>query len=574
VNGGGVANAEAFGAIHVSLVGSGGAPVAVPPSARLVVRDAAGTNVLDVHASGEPPALDASLPVGRWTLAYAGAGGRTGTSGAVVDVVAGGHAEASLAVTEPAALAVACVDGAGAPTPCKVTFESLDGPPPDFGPAHVAGPARNQATTADGRVDVALAIGRYRVTASRGPEYALAQSEVTLAPGENPALRLSPRRVVDTAGYLACDFHQHTMLGTDSPVATHDRVIANAAEGVEVAVASEHNLVVDFEPIVKELHLEGALVSISGDELTSDASANPWGHANAWPVTLDAADPRGGAPPVRDRTPREVFEELRRGACPGCVLQVNHPRSGRNGYFDRTGFDRATGAGVAPAYDASFDAVEVWNGRNVDARDQVLLDYFALLRTHHPVTPTADTDTHGIVGEEAGYPRTYVRVADDEHLEGWSPARTEEVARGVRVLRDVVLTNGPMLRVSANGAPVGGVARGPAVTVKVHVETAPWVVVDELHVVRVATTPALAAASLSARITETVLPSGAIGADATFTLRAAADDAFVVIASGSAGMAPIVPGAVTETRPWAMSGAIWIDADGDGKALGREKGTP
>ena len=47
-------------------------------------------------------------------------------------------------------------------------------PTPDFGPAHAAGPARNQATTVDGIVDVALAPGAYRVTASRGPEYALA----------------------------------------------------------------------------------------------------------------------------------------------------------------------------------------------------------------------------------------------------------------------------------------------------------------------------------------------------------------------------------------------------------------
>jgi hypothetical protein len=37
-------------------------------------------------------------------------------------------------------------------------------------------------------------------------------------------------------------------------------------------------------------------------------------------------------------------------------------------------------------------------------------------------------------------------------------------------------------------------------------------------------------------------------------------------------MTPVLaagPGGNAEITPWAMTGAIWIDADGDGKALGR-----
>jgi hypothetical protein len=69
-------------------------------------------------------------------------------------------------------------------------------------------------------------------------------------------------------------------------------------------------------------------------------------------------------------------------------------------------------------------------------------------------------------------------------------------------------------------------------------------------------------------VAETPLPSGAFAADTVFSLRVTADDAIVVEASGSAPMAPVVPGGA-ETRPWAMTGAVWIDADGDGQALGR-----
>jgi hypothetical protein len=574
---------QPVGAVEIRLVpadapgegdAGGGASTGldVPPDARVSVQTAAVGEVLTIHAAGTPPRLEALLPPGRYTLAYAGGGGRAGRTPVDIDVVAEGEAHADLAVAQPSGARVACVDGAGAAMPCKVTFERTDGgPPPDFGPAHAAGPARNQATTFDGIVEVALAWGAYRVTASRGPEYTLAQSDVTLAPGQTTDLRLSPRKVVDTSGYLACDFHQHTMLGADAPVGKRDRVVSNVAEGVEVAVASEHNVVADLEPIVRELHLERALVSIPGDELTSDASRHPWGHANAWPLPVDASDPRGGAPAVRDRTPREVFEELRRAVPGDFVIQVNHPRSGQNGYFDQLGFDRATGAGTDPGYDPRFDALEVWNGRNVDARAKVLGDFFALLRTGHAVTATADTDTHGIVGQEAGYPRTYVRVTDDGPLDPWTPARTADVVRGVKGLRDVVLTNGPMLRVTAGAAPIGGIVRGASTVVKVHVESAPWVVVDELRVLR-ASSPDAADAALRQRITEKPNAAGALAADASFTLRFPADDAFVVVASGTRPMSPVLgaaAGADAEITPWAMSGAIWVDADRDGKALER-----
>jgi hypothetical protein len=550
---------------------AGPGPVTVPPDARLSVKDASGSEVMTIHAAGDPPALAAELPPGHWLLAYDGGGGRASAAPVAVDVTAGAESRAALSVSRPAGARVRCLDGAGETMPCKLTFERIDGArPPDFGPAYAAGPARNQATTADGTVDVPLAAGSYRVTASRGVAYALAQAELRLEPGDVKSLDLSPRRVLDTAGYLGCDFHQHTMLGADAPVAMRDRVISNAAEGVDVAVASEHNVVADLEPIVRELHLERDLVSIPGDELTSDASRHPWGHANAYPLPRDPAQARGGAPAVRDRTAREVFDAVRASTAGNVVIQVNHPRAGRNGYFDQLGFDPARGEGTAPGYDARFDALEVWNGRNVDARAKVLGDFFALLRTRHPVTATADTDTHGIVGQEAGYPRTFVRVHDDGPRSDWGPPRTDDVVRGVKTLRDVVLTNGPMLRVSADGIPVGGIVRGRLVHVKVHVESAPWVVVDTLRVVRASDPDAKDDADVK-HLVETPNDRGAIGADATFVVRAKADDAIVVVASGSKTMTPVLGEGTdpAETTPWAMTGAIWIDADGDGKALGR-----
>jgi hypothetical protein len=355
------------------------------------------------------------------------------------------------------------------------------------------------------------------------------------------------------------------MLGADAPVGTRDRVIANAAEAVEIAVASEHNVIADFAPIVKDLHLERDLVQIAGDEITTDANKKPWGHANVFPLPYEPDKPRGGAPDTRDRSAREIFAEVRaRKLDPAPIFQVNHPRTKITGYFDQLGFDPKTGVGTDPGYDPDFDALEVWNGRNVDPREKVLEDFYAMLRNGHPVTATADTDTHGIVGQEAGYPRTYVRVDDDAHLASWDVARSRDLVRGVRERRDVVLTNGPFLRVTANGAPIGGLARGADVTLKVHAESAPWVKIDSWRVVS-AKKGEIARGALAPK----PLSAGAVGADVAPRVHVDGDDALVVIVSGATPMTPVLGGDPKEIQPWAMTGAIWIDADGDGQALGR-----
>jgi hypothetical protein len=490
-------------------------------------------------------------------------------------VKADGEATLTLAGPAPGTLGVKCVGADDAAMPCKVTLEGISPTEnPDFGPAHAAGPARNQSTTPDGVTRVELIAGKYRVTASRGPEYALATKDVEVESGAGAQATLKLLRVVDTRGYLACDFHQHTMLGTDAPTSTRDRVISNAAEGVEVALASEHNVIADLEPLVKALGLGREMVSVSGDELTTDASRHPWGHANAWPLPYDPNKPRGGAPIVRDRTAQQLVDELRRAGA-DFVLQVNHPRApGNTGYFNQLAFDREKGVGTGAGYDASFDALEVWNGRNVGPRSQVIDDFRALLKTGHPVTATADTDTHGVVGQEAGYPRTYVRVTDDEHLDAWDAARTSDVVRGVKVLRDVVLTNGPMLRVTVNGAPIGGVARakkelGREVAVKVHVEAAPWVEVDTVRLVR-ASEGDLEKGEDTKAVKMAPTKGGAMAADVVLHAKVKGDDAVFVVASGSKPMTPVLAGDEKEIAPWAMTGAIWVDADGDGKALGRE----
>src|SRR5690606_14865800 len=142
----------------------------------------------------------------------------------------------------------------------------------------------------------------------------------------------------------------------------------------------------------------------------------------------------------------------------------------------------------------------------------------------------------------------------DVALDAWDADRTRALVEGIRDRRDVVLTNGPFLRVTANGAPIGGVARGGTVEVKLTVTTPPWIVVDEAEV-RLAS--GARAGSSSVALTPKKNAQGALVAHATFSLRVKADDALVVIVSGKKPMRPVLSGDDAEISPWAMSGPIW-----------------
>jgi hypothetical protein len=550
----------ATGVVRIELNDSG--RVAPTPDATIEI-SVGGKPIMEMRpdASG---ALLGELPPGKYDLRYTGGGGRGGRGAKSVEIAAGKQETVLLDVTAPARLHAQCKERPdpkqnAAAVPCKATFEGLGVPNPDFGPGHAAGPAKNQVTTKDGDVDVPLAPGKYRVTLSRGPEYALSQFEVDVRPGTpveacDVGERCLLKRVVDTKGWLSCDFHQHTMLGVDAPTNTRDRVIGNVAEGVEIAVASEHNIVADLQPIVRELGLESRVVEISGDELTTDTSHRPWGHANVFPLS-------GTAPNVRDRDVKDLFAELR-AQNPGSVFMINHPRSGSNGYFDLLDFDRTTGSSADARWESKFDAVELWNGRNIAGRGAVLEDVMSLVRNGHPTTITGTTDTHGMVGQEAGYPRTYVKAKDDA-LEAWDAARTTELTKAIRESREVVVTNGPFIRVKRANIGAVNAARG-SITLDVSVTSAPWTAVTKLKLVRVAKNE-----PVEKEVTMHATPSGAMEATASFTLKVDKDDAVFIIASGEKPLSPVLPGDAAEIRPWAITGAIWLDADGDGRALGR-----
>ncbi|MBK9031121.1 MAG: PHP domain-containing protein [Myxococcales bacterium] len=229
--------------------------------------------------------------------------------------------------------------------------------------------------------------GTYKVYASRGTEWSM--TSAPFAGTASGSVTLHLQHVIDTAGYLAAEFHVHQVGSPDSPVGSDERVRSALSAGVELFAVTDHDVVSDLQPYVENLAADDLLRVVPGIEVTPFA----YGHFNAYPMTPlpnangGAIDWGRGSGAGFAMTPGEIFSAARaRGAR---VVEVNHPRgTGALGtfqqYFDRANlkYDYTTrtvdgdfnGASVPNSWlrlpdqslwNDGFNALEIWNGFSV-----------------------------------------------------------------------------------------------------------------------------------------------------------------------------------------------------------------
>ena len=417
---------------------------------------------------------------------------------------------------------------------------------------------------------VALAPGRYRVLASRGPEYTVTETTLDVSAGQEISLELEvPRRAIETPGWIGADLHVHSAESFDSSFPLRDQVRAFAAFGGEVLVGTEHDRVFDPGPTVEALGLGGRLASIVGVEATSayPGGDSPFtvGHLNALPVPYEPTTFRGGAPDTEGRRLRDIIDDLR--ALPSSTLvQLNHPRDKfqvgveEGSYFTHLAvvgeaydptlplqdepnlalIERGDASGTR---DLDYDAVELLNGGSMDRYRITRADWFSLLLQGVVHTGTANSDTHR-AGRLAAMPRNYVPVADDD------PAMFEqrgfiEAIRGGRSYG----STGPVLDVSLGGVGIGGSFAGSEADLVVGVAAAPWVTPNELRV--------FVNGELEDR------RKIQAGQELTIPLRFPRDSFVTVEVEGPRTeiYSAIAPG----FTPFAFSNPIFVDTDGDGQ---------
>ncbi len=475
-----------------------------------------------------------------------------GIVGAVVPLGAQptmGAREVTVAEGPRATVRFAFSDALGAGVPVHVMFAAVGGDEPR---PVLRAPARGHASgrsvyLLSGEGEVRLAPGTYRITASRGPGWTLHESTVTFAAGEAKDVRATLRPVVE-AGWIAADFHLHATPSPDSRVTLDERVASLACNGVRFAVATDHNRITDYTAAVHRQGLDAVLTTVVGDEVTS-AGTPLWGHFNAFPLptVTGTTAPEDAAPAYYGVDPQHLFAAAR--AAGATILQVNHPRMPPNiGYFDLTHFDAATGRADG-SFAEGFDAVEAFNGIWLETPAKVregAMDLVGLARRGMRVTATGNSDSHRLVYEEAGYPRTWVHV-------GEGPAETL-TTRVMEALRrgDTTLSSGPFVTLET----IGRVRRDEA-EVRVRVTAPAWVPVERVELWRDDV--------VVQRWTVTAPATDGVRFEATTTVPLAADAVLMAWAEAAAPLPDVLP--YPNARAIGFTSPRYIDRDNDGRMV-------
>ena len=377
------------------------------------------------------------------------------------------------------------------------------------------------------------------------------------------------------------------------------KVLENAAEGVEIAVSTEHDNLVDFRPFVEQLGLSGQMVAFVGEEVSYQAI----GHFNAYPWTVDDADPfaDSGSSIWWQKTVPEMYRDIRAAGGGGnseIIIQLNHPRSGLTGVLASMVFDPTDGARlprdppnlrtlpptVYAEWSPAFDAIEV-NTNLGDvalytpegkatlkalAKDNatsvpVLADWFGMMNSGLGTAAMGNSDSHGMDGA-VGYPRTFLFVGDDDPTTV-DEAQLRETIRAQRT----TIAEGCFITLLADDALHMGaadlVAADAAITVRL--QAPPHVTVGRIELYVGGTVQPLTGdvTSLSVDPAGLVsLPLDGVAVAGVERLRHDVDnlsidsDSIVVAVSrGGSGLAPTGGGEVVCVSP-----PLYVDGDGDG----------
>jgi len=530
------------------------------PSLEVIVREFETGAVFFRTFLEEPFATKVTLPVGRYVL-------RANFFPAVRErnIVVKPGAD-NLVVVENSslgALRVKIRDGRGEAVPGKVTFLGLDPTKsPYFRPENPRASGRafetvkNSVYPPEAGLEVKLPVGHYLVFAARGPEYDRDIRAVEVLKDDLQSLVFTVDRIVRAPGFVSLDPHLHT-IASDGHMSAAERLRSVVAEGLDVAVATDHNVIIDYAEPLQKLGYEKLLAVLPGYELTRSGVL----HANVLPAARVEGHPQAGAVPVDPEDPATLFR-LAREAHPGAVLMINHPRAGDLGYFNNFELDKETAEKASAGFDLSFDLFEGLNGPNFFRGNQEAVeDWLNLLNRGYYFPIIGSSDAHGIASGEPGYSRTYVAYEGGKG-EAFDPAA---FLRALKQGRSFA-TNGPLVDVRLNGKARPGEtirAEGGAVTMEIAVSGAPWVAVDEVRVI----------VNGERRVVFPVHDDGKAPERfrRVFSLVFDRDGAVVVEVLGRRSLYPVVQKPTVDglapnaSLPYAITNPIFVDIDGNGR---------
>ena len=350
------------------------------------------------------------LPVGHYTLVAEGAGREPGVP-VEIDVDEGVDlTDLSITAQLPAFLVVT------ADAPMRVTLVRNGG--------------RDVRYVAAGTTPLPVVPGDYTVWASRGFEWEPASLELSLVADQSLDWQPELIRAYETPGWVAADFHLHSEWSPDSDVPLRQRILACVCEGIEYAVATDHDVITDYAPFVADA-LKPLIQVAIGLEVTTPKI----GHLNVWPLPLNPNQPGRGTIAWLNLEWDELLDALGPDE-PGRVVQLNHAREAIGmSALDVLGF-------VPDPIDPDqlarmrFTALELVNGV-AGSFDELLIDWLALYQAGRPIAATGVSDSHSLTSY-CGHGRTLVQVAND------NPATLQPTHVNTAVLSQrTMVTSGP-----------------------------------------------------------------------------------------------------------------------------------
>jgi hypothetical protein len=529
--------------------------------AEIIIRDAFSSSIFFRSFLEDPLTLDVPLPAGTYWI-------RANFFPAVREKLMAVRAgEENSCIIQDSLLGkvkVKIQNSDGEFVPGKVTFIGLaPSKTPYFEPDNPVETGKgwesfkNSVFPEESEIEVKLPVGTYLAYASRGPEYSMDNKVIEVVEDEPLELTFRIDKVVKTPNLISIDPHMHTT-HSDGRMGIAERLKSVIAEGVEVAVASDHNMITDYYPTLKKLRLNKYLAVIPGNEVTISGMI----HYNTFPLKYRPDEEGNGAisPLSEEVTP--LFEASRQKD-PSAILQVNHPRSGTIGYFNTYQLDLESAATVFENFNASFDILEIMNGPYYYSSNFTSIqDWLHLLNRGYYYPLIGSSDAHGIDRGEPGYSRTYVFYdgRESDSLD-WN-ALSRAILKG-----QSFSTNGPIVEFKVNNKYTSGdtlTATNGRVDVAIKVWSAPWIAVDEVRLIVNGERRIIFPVQTDKEVIQKFsLPPLGISLEK--------DSYIVVEILGNESLFPVLQRvswsgfSVNSTLPYALTNPVFIDVDGNGK---------
>ena len=413
--------------------------------------------------------------------------------------------------------------------------------------------------TSTGQAEIGVPAGDYAITVGRGFEYSIATTGVRLAKGEKVARELIIRREVNTEGYVACDTHVHTLTHSGHGDATvGERMVTLACEGIELPIATDHNVQIDHRPFAKEMQVGKYFTPVIGNEVTTHV-----GHFNIWPIASGARIPNH-----RSDNWNSIFDEIY--GTPGTRIAIlNHARDLHGGTipFGPKMHNALAGENL-DRWPIRFNAIEVINSGAIQSDAlQLCRDWMALLNAGHNVTPVGCSDSHDVGVHFVGQARTYIRCDDRDPSHIDIDLAAESFIRG-----EVLVSYGLLCDLTVEGKHRSGAFAQPSsdtLNVSVHVSSPTWTTATRVQLF------ANGVEVRSQAIDTTESNAGGVGRQTviSWVLELPTHDIHLVAVASGPGIdglhwrtaKPYQPTSPVWTpQTLGISGPIWIDADRDG----------